>query len=68
MSVSEEVESLSRRSFLRIAGLGSTAFCLGLYMSGEAKASIINETMSVAESAGTELAAWIGSLLITKAR
>jgi len=59
MSASEEIENLSRRSFLRIAGLGTTALCLGLYMSGEVKANVINEHQAIAENKDIELAAWI---------
>ena len=57
MSVSEEVEHLSRRNFLRVAGIGSTALCLGLYTSGEAK--VINEDHDIHADAGIALAAWI---------
>jgi len=57
MSVSEEVENLSRRNFLRVAGIGGTAFCLGLYMSGDAEAKVINGA-EVAD-ADVALAAWI---------
>ena len=59
MSLSEEVENLSRRSFLRIAGIGSTALCLGLYMSSEAEASVLTETEANLANAGVALAAWI---------
>ncbi|MCD0487769.1 molybdopterin-dependent oxidoreductase [Pedobacter sp. MC2016-14] len=59
MSVSEEVEHLSRRNFLKIAGIGSTALCLGLYMSGEAEAKVINAVPNPLGNAGVELAAWI---------
>lgn len=59
MPISEEVENISRRSFLRIAGLGSTALCLGLYLSGNAEAKVISAAEHVAGDAGTELAAWI---------
>lgn len=57
MSVSEEVERLSRRNFLRVAGIGSTALCLGVYTSGEAK--VINEDQDIHADAGIALAAWI---------
>jgi len=59
MSVSEEVENLSRRNFLRIAGIGSAALCLGLYLSGEAEANVINVARASLANAGIELAAWI---------
>jgi len=59
MSLSEEVENLSRRSFLRIAGIGSTALCLGLYMSSEAEANVLTETEANLANAGVALAAWI---------
>lgn len=59
MSLSEEVENLSRRNFLRIAGLGGTALCLGLYNSGPAQATVINQAMVNAAAEGVELAAWI---------
>lgn len=59
MSVSEEVENLSRRNFLRIAGIGGTALCLGLYMTGEAEASVLSETEARLANAGIALAAWI---------
>ena len=59
MSVSEEIENLSRRSFLRIAGIGSTALCLGLFMSGEAEAKVLTGSEIGAADAGVELTAWI---------
>jgi isoquinoline 1-oxidoreductase beta subunit len=59
MSVSEEVENLSRRNFLRIAGIAGTAFCLGLYVTGEAEASVLTETEARLANAGVALAAWI---------
>ncbi|MHA4895404.1 xanthine dehydrogenase family protein molybdopterin-binding subunit [Pedobacter sp. PWIIR3] len=57
MSVSEEVEHLSRRNFLRIAGLGTTALCLGLYASGETK--VIHNEQDIQADADVALAAWI---------
>lgn len=54
MSVAEE--NLSRRSFLKIAGISSTALCLGLYMAGEAEAKVIDPAQTAGD---VELAAWI---------
>ncbi len=59
MSSSPEVENVSRRGFLKIAGIGSTALCLGLYMSGDAEAKVITETEARLADAGVALAAWI---------
>lgn len=59
MSVSEEIERLSRRSFLRIAGIGSAALCLGLYVSEKAEAKVVNESETSLADAGIALAAWI---------
>lgn len=59
MSVSEEVENLSRRNFLRIAGLGGTALCLGLYTSGSAVAEVISGAGISTANEGVELTAWI---------
>jgi isoquinoline 1-oxidoreductase beta subunit len=59
MSVSEEVENLSRRNFLRIAGLAGTALCLGVYTTGNAEAKVIYGAVPGLANAGVELAAWI---------
>jgi len=59
MSVSEEAERLSRRNFLRMAGIGGTALCLGLYTSGQAGVKVINQALVNAATEGVELAAWI---------
>ena len=59
MSVSEEVENLSRRNFLRIAGIAGTALCLGLYVTDDAEASVLTETEARLANAGVALAAWI---------
>jgi isoquinoline 1-oxidoreductase beta subunit len=59
MSVSEEIANFSRRGFLRIAGIGSAALCLGLYMSDEAEAKVITEAQAGLADAGIALAAWI---------
>ncbi|MET1057888.1 MAG: molybdopterin cofactor-binding domain-containing protein [Pedobacter sp.] len=59
MSVSEEVENLSRRNFLRIAGIAGTALCLGLYVTDDAEASVLTDTEARLANAGVALAAWI---------
>ncbi|CAM4040430.1 isoquinoline 1-oxidoreductase, beta subunit [Pedobacter westerhofensis] len=59
MSVSEEVENLSRRGFLRIAGIAGTALCLGIYMSADAEPRVLTEDEARLANAGIALAAWI---------
>lgn len=59
MSVSEEVESLSRRGFLRIAGIAGTALCLGVYLSADAEPRVLTENEARLADAGIALAAWI---------
>ncbi|GAA4308256.1 xanthine dehydrogenase family protein molybdopterin-binding subunit [Mucilaginibacter gynuensis] len=57
MSVQEK-QNLSRRGFLKIAGISGTALCLGLYMSAEAEAKVVNPAQVPAEG-DIELAVWI---------
>lgn len=58
MPVVEEVENLSRRGFLKLAGIGTTVLCLGLYLTENARANVINGAdFSAVE--GIELTAWI---------
>lgn len=50
---------ISRRNFLRTAGIGSTGLFLGLYLPETAKAIILTETEAIAADSYTELTAWI---------
>ncbi|GAB3932089.1 molybdopterin cofactor-binding domain-containing protein [Mucilaginibacter myungsuensis] len=58
MSVQEK-ENISRRGFLKLAGIAGSALCLGLYVSEKAEASVLNEAQATAAIEGVELAAWI---------
>ncbi|MDQ1142489.1 molybdopterin cofactor-binding domain-containing protein [Pedobacter agri] len=50
---------VSRRNFLRTAGLGSAGLFLGLYLPDAAVAMVISEEEAVAADVYTELTAWI---------
>lgn len=59
MSNTDNQNNLSRRNFLRLAGLGSTALCLGLYMPESAEAKVLKEGQIYSENLDVELCAWI---------
>lgn len=59
MSNTDNQNNLSRRNFLRLAGLGSTALCLGLYMPDSAEAKVLKEGQIYSENLDVELCAWI---------
>lgn len=50
---------VSRRNFLRTAGLGSAGLFLGLYLPDAAMAMVMSEEEAVAADVYTELTAWI---------
>ncbi|WP_316739055.1 molybdopterin cofactor-binding domain-containing protein [Pedobacter aquatilis] len=53
------MEQVSRRNFLKTAGLGSAGFFLGLYLPDAAMAMVMTEGEAVAADVYTELTAWI---------
>jgi len=57
MSESNIVPNVSRRGFLKLAGLGGTAFYLGIFNSEGASASIINPELAALNK--VEMNAWI---------
>lgn len=52
-------DTLSRRNFLRTAGLGSAGLFLGLYLPNAAQAMIMTEQEAMAADVYTELTAWV---------
>lgn len=52
-------DTLSRRNFLRTAGLGSAGLFLGLYLPDAARAMIMTGNETVAADVYTELTAWV---------
>ena len=57
MSESNKVLNVSRRSFLKLAGIGGTAFYLGVFNSAGASAYIVNPQLGMLNS--VEMNAWI---------
>jgi len=53
------MEKVSRRNFLKTAGLGSAGLFLGLYLPDAAMAMVMTEAEAVAADVYTELTAWI---------
>lgn len=57
MSEANIVPNVSRRGFLKLAGIGGTAFYLGVFSSGDASASVVNPEFAALNK--VELNAWI---------
>lgn len=58
MATNKETKGLSRRNFVRLTGLGGTAFFLGLYLPGNSKEPKIIKGID-AEASEVELNAWL---------
>lgn len=52
-------QQVSRRNFLKTAGIGSAGFCLGLYLPDAAMAMVMSEDDAIKADVYTELTAWI---------